>query len=64
MTGPADAARLLLRQCYGSAELQTHLTGADTGFKDITGLLRLHMPQHMYTKNSCRVPLPSGRAAE
>lgn len=44
MTGPVDAARLLLQQCYGSAELQTHLTGADNGFKGITGLLCLDMP--------------------
>ena len=54
MTGPVDAARLLLQQCYGSAELQTHLTGADTGCKGVTDLLCFDMPQRLYAKNSCR----------
>ena len=43
MTGPVNAARQLLQQCYGSAELQDFLTGASIGFKGIICLLHLDM---------------------
>ena len=41
MTEPLVTARQLLQQCYGSAELQDHLTGADIRADGITDLLRL-----------------------